>query len=95
MVLQAISKPFTKVFGSRNDRLIRACRRRVEQINALEASIRPLTDAELREKTSEFRRRYTDGEPMAELLPQVMAVAREATGSSSDASDAGVGPGRR
>src|SRR5690606_26659527 len=71
------SRPFTKVFGSRNDRLIKAYRRRVEQINALEDEVRRLSDAELRGKTEEFRRRIDEGEKMSAMLPMVMAVARE------------------
>lgn len=78
MVIRAVSKTFTKVFGSRNERLIKQYLRRVDQINALEPQIRKLTDAELREKTQEFRDRIKAGERMSELLPEVMAVAREA-----------------
>jgi preprotein translocase subunit SecA len=77
MVMQTISKGMTKVFGSRNDRLIKAYRRRVEAINALESQMRQLTDAELRGKTDEFRQRHQRGEATSELLPEVMAVSRE------------------
>ncbi len=77
MVIQYISRPFTKVFGSRNDRLIKAYRRRVEQVNALEDETRRLTDAELRAKTESFRRQVADGKSIHSLLPEVMAVGRE------------------
>ena len=78
MVMQTISKSMTKVFGSRNDRLVKSYRKRVERINAHEATMQQLTDAELREKTDEFRRRREAGESMNALLPEIMAVGREA-----------------
>ncbi|MCE9590899.1 MAG: preprotein translocase subunit SecA [Planctomycetes bacterium] len=78
MVLSYIAKSVTKVFGTRNDRLIKAYRRRVVQINSLEPEMRRLTDAQLREKTAEYRERIAKGERMANLQPYVMAVAREA-----------------
>ncbi len=77
MVVQNISKAFSKVFGSRNDRMIKRYNQRVEAINALEEQVRKLTDAELREKTAEFRERTGNGESVKQLLPEIMAVARE------------------
>ena len=47
----------TKIFGSRNDRLLKQYRRTVEQINALEPSLEQLSDEQLRAKTQEFRDR--------------------------------------
>ena len=78
MVVQSIGRGFTKVFGSRNERVIKNYHKRVARINALEDQTRRLTDAELRAKTAEFRERYADGEEPGELLIEVMAVAREA-----------------
>ncbi len=78
MVVAAIGKAFTKVFGSRNERLLKNYRRRVLQINALEPQMRRLTDAELKAKTSEFRKRIADGERVADVMPEIMAAAREA-----------------
>ncbi|MFI4861832.1 MAG: preprotein translocase subunit SecA [Phycisphaerales bacterium JB063] len=78
MVAKKFSKAFTKVFGSRNERVIKRYRQRVEQINALEPKIRQLTDAELGQKTAEFRERIAGGEPAKAMLPEVLAVAREA-----------------
>ena len=78
MVLQQISKTMTKVFGSRNERLLKSYYRRVEQINAREEDVRKLTDIQLRDKTAEFRKRFEQGETRATLLPEIMAVAREA-----------------
>src|SRR5688572_15760223 len=78
MVVASLSKAFTKVFGSRNERLVKSYRRRVEQINALEPQTRKLTDAELKAKTAEFRERVAKGTKIAEIMPEIMAVAREA-----------------
>ncbi|ARO86425.1 preprotein translocase subunit SecA [Nitrosospira lacus] len=66
-----------KVFGSRNDRLIKQYFQAVGTINALEARIASLTDAELRAKTDEFRQRIADGATLDALLPEVFAVVRE------------------
>ena len=73
-MLNAIAK---KVFGSRNDRVIRRMRKAVVQINALEETVQGLRDAELRGKTDEFRDRYHNGESLDELLPEAFAVVRE------------------
>lgn len=78
MVVQAVGKGFAKVFGSRNDRVIKTYNKRVAQINALEDQTRQLTDAQLRDKTQEFRERSSKGESKDTLLLEVMAVAREA-----------------
>jgi preprotein translocase subunit SecA len=78
MVVQQVGKVFTKVFGSRNDRMIKTYARRVEQINALEPKMRALTDAELRELTQKFRARIESGERMATFIDEVMAAGREA-----------------
>ena len=77
MVVQAIGKTFTKIFGSRNERLVKAYTRRVEQINELEDDVRRLSDAELRAKTAAFREQVAGGERIGAVMPQVMAVARE------------------
>ncbi|HEX7008976.1 MAG TPA: preprotein translocase subunit SecA, partial [Phycisphaeraceae bacterium] len=78
MVVSLVSKTFTKVFGSRNDRLVKAYMRRVQQVNALEEQVRRLTDAQLREKTAQFRQRCEQGQRISAMLPEIMAVAREA-----------------
>ncbi len=69
----------TKIFGSRNDRLIKQYRRKVEEINKLEPSIKALSDEELKAKTVEFRKRLADGESLDQLLPEAFAVVREAS----------------
>jgi len=73
-----ISGLLKKIFGSRNDRLIRQYSQNVRRINALEESIAALSDAELRAKTDEFRERHAKGETLDELLPEAFAVVREA-----------------
>ncbi|WP_374239510.1 preprotein translocase subunit SecA [Zoogloea sp.] len=67
-----------KIFGSRNDRLIRQYSQKVRAINALEPKIQGLSDVELRGKTDEFRRRVAEGESLDALLPEAFAVVREA-----------------
>ena len=68
----------TKVFGSRNERLIKAYRRRCVQINRLEPEMKALTDEQLQGKTQEFRERLAKGETLDALLPEAFAVVREA-----------------
>ena len=63
----------TKIFGSRNDRLIRQYRKRCAQINKLEPEIQALTDEQLRGKTAEFRERLDKGETLDALLPRLYA----------------------
>jgi preprotein translocase subunit SecA len=70
--------PFlTKIFGSRNDRLLKQYRKTVERINALEAGLESLSDDELRAKTQSFRDRAAAGESLDALLPEAFAVVRE------------------
>ena len=73
-----ISKLLTRIFGSRNQRLIRHYQRNVGRINALEAQTAALSDAELAARTGEFRRRHQAGETLEQLLPEAFAVVREA-----------------
>src|SRR6185437_2658208 len=68
-----------KVFGSRNDRLIKQYFQTVATINALEARNAALTDAELHAKTDEFKQRIADGATLDALLPEAFAVVREAS----------------
>ena len=66
-----------KVFGTRNDRILKRLQKNVNKINSLEADLEQLSDHELRAKTDEFRKRYRDGETLDQLLPEAFAVARE------------------
>ncbi|GMR08937.1 MAG: preprotein translocase subunit SecA [Gammaproteobacteria bacterium] len=74
-----VAKLFKKLFGSRNERLIKGYSAIANTINALEDGIRALSDDELRAKTDEFRNRLEQGEVLQDLLPEAFAVAREAT----------------
>jgi len=69
----------SKVFGSRNARLLKKMGIIVGQINALEPRLESLTDQELRDRTDEFRQRFQDGETLEQLLPEVFATVREAS----------------
>jgi preprotein translocase subunit SecA len=70
--------PFlTKIFGSRNDRLLKQYRKTVERINAMEVGLESLSDDELRAKTQNFRDRAAAGESLDDLLPEAFAVVRE------------------
>ena len=68
----------TKMFGSRNDRLVKQLFKTVKKINALEPEISVLNDDELKAKTIEFRQRFKDGTTLDELLPEAFATVREA-----------------
>jgi preprotein translocase subunit SecA len=74
-----VAKFLTRIFGSRNQRLVRQYSKSVKSINALEEGLQALGDAALQAKTTEFRQRYADGETLEQLLPEAFAVAREAS----------------
>ena len=67
-----------KVFGSRNDRLLKQYQRTVREINALEPAVQKLSDEELRGKTETLKQRCRAGETLDQLLPEAFAVVREA-----------------
>ncbi len=73
-----ISGIFKKIFGSRNDRLLRQYRGTVTKINALEPGLQALSDEQLTAKTAEFKQRVANGETLDDLLPEAFAVVREA-----------------
>lgn len=72
-----LSTLFKKLFGSRNDRLIKQYSQTVKEINALEPSMQALSDEALRAKTEEFKQRFQQGETLEKLLPEAFAVVRE------------------
>ncbi|MBK9132272.1 MAG: preprotein translocase subunit SecA [Gammaproteobacteria bacterium] len=74
-----VSKFLSKIFGSRNERLLRRLRAVVGNINGLESAYTALSDDELRAKTDEFRRRIADGATVDDLLPEAFAAVREAS----------------
>ncbi|MDA8456571.1 preprotein translocase subunit SecA [Acidovorax sp. GBBC 3334] len=69
----------TKLFGSRNDRLLKQYRKTVARINAMEPDYEKLSDEALRAKTVEFQGRVAKGESLDDLLPEAFAVVREAS----------------
>jgi preprotein translocase subunit SecA len=71
------SNILTKIFGSRNDRLLKTYRKTVERINALETQYETLSDDQLRAKTQEFKDRVAAGEELDAILPEAFAVVRE------------------
>ena len=73
-----VSKFLKKVFGSRNERLIKRMSKSVDRINALEPQIQALTDEELANKTNDFKARFSQGEKLDDLLFETFAVVREA-----------------
>jgi preprotein translocase subunit SecA len=72
-----MQKLLTKIFGSRNDRLLKTYGKTVAQINALEDGLKGLSDEQLAHKTVEFRERIEKGETVDDLLPEAFAVCRE------------------
>ncbi len=73
-----ISGLLKKIFGSRNDRLIKQYSQAVAKINAFEPALEALSDEQLRAKTDEFKGRLANGEALDNLLPEAFAVVREA-----------------
>lgn len=66
-----------KMFGTRNERLVKRYTQRVDQIGALEPEMRSLTDSELRARTNDLRQRVKDGASEDDVLVDAFAVARE------------------
>ena len=71
------SNILTKIFGSRNDRLLKTYRKTIERINVLEPEYEKLDDDQLRAKTQEFKNRVAAGELLDDLLPEAFAIVRE------------------
>ena len=74
-----ITDTLKKLFGSRNERLLKTYRKTVNQINALEPTVQALSDDALRAKTAEFKERLAKGDSLDSLLPEAFAVVREAS----------------
>jgi preprotein translocase subunit SecA len=66
------------IFGTANDRSLKAYQRRVPQINALEPAMQALSDEALGAKTAEFKERLADGATLDDILPEAFAAVREA-----------------
>jgi preprotein translocase subunit SecA len=73
-----ISNLASKIFGSRNERIIKRHRKVVEAVNKLEPEFEALSDEQLAAKTLEFRQRHADGETLDQLIPEAFAAVREA-----------------
>ena len=69
MAVPFVGTALKKVFGTRNERVVKGYLRVVADVSRLEPTIRPLSDAELRGKTGEFRRRPAAGEDIRQLTP--------------------------
>ncbi|MBR7799602.1 preprotein translocase subunit SecA [Undibacterium fentianense] len=69
----------TKIFGSRNQRLLKQYQKIVREINALEPKYEAFSDEQLKAKTPEFKQRLMKGETLDTLLPEAFAVCREAS----------------
>ena len=74
-----LSKIAKALFGSRNDRIVKKLRQRVNRINQLEAEMQALDDAQLKQKTESFRQRLEAGETLEQILEEAFAVCREAS----------------
>src|SRR5450756_878468 len=68
-----------KIFGTANERELKRIQVLVDEINALDQGISSLTDAALRAKTEEFKKRLEDGKTLDDILPEAFAVVREAS----------------
>ena len=69
---------FSKIFGSRNDRVIKKLKKQVQAANLLEKDAGQLSDEQLQAKTAEFKQRLENGSTLEDLIPEVFAVVREA-----------------
>ena len=78
LLLPMISNILTRIFGSRNERLLKQYRAVVREINALEPALSALDDAALRAKTGELKERVAKGDALDDVLPEAFAVVREA-----------------
>ena len=78
MGLESIGKMVTKVFGSRNERLVKAYMKTADEANALEDTFRAMPDSDLRRQTFKLRRRLADGESVEAVMPEAFATLREA-----------------
>ncbi len=73
-----INKLIRKIFGTRNDRMIKEAKRYVLQVNALEEKMRAMSEEELKGQTNLFKERLKNGETLDDLLPEAFATMREA-----------------
>jgi preprotein translocase subunit SecA len=74
-----LNKLFTKIVGSRNERLVKKMAKAVERVNAFEEAVEALSPEQLQAKTAELRERHAGGESLDALLPEAFALVREAS----------------
>ncbi|SFK31390.1 preprotein translocase subunit SecA [Methylophaga sulfidovorans] len=74
-----VSKFFSKIFGSRNERVLKKMRKYIDEIAKFETEIEQLDDPALQAKTQEFKQRLADGQSTDDLLTEAFAVVREAS----------------
>jgi len=68
-----------KIVGTKNDRELKRIQAQVDRVNECESKVQELTDAQLKDKSSEFKKRYQGGESLDDILPEAFAVVREAS----------------
>src|SRR4051812_8107568 len=78
-VLELLWRLPARLFGSRNERLLKQYAHAVEKINSLEPAIAALSDAQVKDKTAELKKRHAEGATLEDLLPEAFAVVREAS----------------
>ena len=78
MAFPVVSPVMKKIFGTRNERMVKRYMRVVDQVSSHEDKVCTLSDQQLRAKTDEFRQRIQQGEKAEDMIPEVFAVAREA-----------------
>jgi preprotein translocase subunit SecA len=74
-----VSKFFSKIFGSRNERVLKKMRKSIDEIAKFETEIEQLDDPSLQAKTEAFKQRLADGQNIEDILTEAFAVVREAS----------------
>ena len=77
--LTGFNQLLLKIFGSRNERVLKELWPIVEQVNSFDAEMKKLSDEALEKRADEFRNRLADGEALDDLLPEAFAAVREAS----------------
>lgn len=81
---ESVGKFLTRVFGSKNERVLKGFRPMVEAVNSLEERYRSMSDSELAGCTPRFKERIASGESLDSILPEAFAVVREAARRTLD-----------
>ena len=77
LISSKVPRFFNAIFGSRNDRLLKNYFKQVEIINSLEVEVSNYNSSEIKQKTTEFKKRFEAGEKLSDLLPESFAIVRE------------------